>query len=90
MRVRKVCRVKATEGGKVQANPCETSVFRSRTMRPYAPLRRTQECIFKTLFVDIGIFGTENTVQYSKIADFADLKCEASAKSVTGYATRNQ
>ena len=31
--------VKATEGGKVQANPCETSVFRSRTLRPYAPLR---------------------------------------------------
>ena len=31
--------VKATEGGKVQANPCETSVLRLCILQPYAPLR---------------------------------------------------
>ena len=47
--------VKATEGGKVQANPCETSVFRSRTMRPYAPLRRTRsESEFAELYPFVG------------------------------------
>ena len=32
----------ATECGKVHANPCEMSVFRSRSLRPYAPLHRTR------------------------------------------------
>ena len=39
--------VKATEGGKVQANPCETLVFRLCLLQPYAPLRRTRsESVF--------------------------------------------
>ena len=33
------------------ANPCETSVFRSRVLRPYAPLHRTRsESVFAGLY----------------------------------------